>query len=173
MLSDWPRPLPGDFSAGRRMEEVMEIIRMVRNQRAEMNVPPSRKAALVLLPGEGWGDTLAEAQGYLMRLASASQVSFIADRADAPHPAISLIAAAAEAFLPMAELVDVEKERARMQKELKNLDQEIARAQGKLNNPGFTAKAPAQVVQQERDKLAQFLDLKEKTAARLQTLEQL
>ncbi len=173
MLSDWPQPLPGDFSAGRRMEEVMEIIRMVRNQRAEMNVPPSRKAALVLLPGEGWGDTLAEAQGYLMRLASASQVSFIADRADAPHPAISLIAAAAEAFLPMAELVDVEKERARMQKELKNLDQEIARAQGKLNNPGFTAKAPAQVVQQERDKLAQFLDLKEKTVARLQTLEQL
>ena len=138
----------------KRMQGVMEIIRTIRNLRSEMNVAPSRKTRLILLPGEGWETALANGEGYFKRLAGASEVSLIADRAAISGRMISAVTAPGELFIPLGDLVDFEKEIARLQKELDNLGKEMDRAKSKLNNPGFVQKAPAQLVEAEREKLA-------------------
>ena len=136
------------------MEGVMEIIRTIRNLRSEMNVAPSKRTRLMLLPGEGWHDALENGEGYFKRLAGASEVEFIADREQVKEKTVSAVTAAGELFIPLGDLVDFEKEIARLQKELDNLAKETARARGMLNNPGFVSKAPAALVEGEKAKLA-------------------
>ena len=155
MLKPWPQAKPEyDFHAEEaKMEGIMEVIRVIRNLRAEMNVTPSKRTRLMLLPGEGWGDTLAGAEMYFRRMAGASEVEIIADRAAITEKTVSAVTSTGELFIPLGDLVDFAKEIARLNKEADNLAKEIARAEGKLNNPGFVQKAPAALVQQERDKL--------------------
>ena len=171
----WPEVRPEyDFSAeAARMEGVMEVIRTVRNLRAEMNVAPGRRATLLLKPHEGWKDALAAAEGYFRRLAFASAVEILP--ADAPNPekSASAVTGPCELFMPLGELVDVEKEIARLQKDKKNVEGEIARAQGKLNNQGFVSKAPAHLIEQEKQKLETNKGLLVKLDARIAEMEAL
>ena len=171
----WPEVRPEyDFSAeAARMEGVMEVIRTVRNLRAEMNVAPGRRATLLLKPHEGWKDALAAAEGYFRRLAFASAVEILP--ADAPNPekSASAVTGPSELFMPLGELVDVEKEIARLQKDKKNVEGEIARAQGKLNNQGFVSKAPAHLIEQEKQKLETNKGLLVKLDARITEMEAL
>ena len=131
----------------------MEIIRAIRNLRAEMNVAPSKRTHITLIPEKGWEDTLAMAEPYLQRLAGASDVKLGGKDALAGEKVVSAVCAAGELRIPLGELVDFDREIARLEKEQKNLEGEIARAEAKLNNAGFLAKAPAPLVQQEREKL--------------------
>jgi len=133
---------------------VMEIIRTIRNLRSEMNVAPSKRTRLMLLPTEGWKGTLENGEGYFRRLAGAASVEMIGDRNEISEKTVSAVTAAAELFIPLGDLVDFEKEIARLQKELDNLNREMNRARGMLANPGFVSKAPAALVQGEKDKLA-------------------
>ena len=171
----WPEVRPEyDFSAeAARMEGVMEVIRTVRNLRAEMNVAPGRRATLLLKPHEGWKDALTAAEGYFRRLAFASAVEILP--ADAPNPekSASAVTGPCELFMPLGELVDVEKEIARLQKDKKNVEGEIARAQGKLNNQGFVSKAPAHLIEQEKQKLEINKGLLVKLDARIAEMEAL
>ncbi len=137
----------------KRMQGMMEIIRSIRNLRSEMNVAPSRRTHLMLLPAESWADTLLGGAGYFLRLAGASSVDVIADRSQATGKNVSAVTAAGELFIPLGDLVDFEKEIARLEKERENLGKEMDRIRGKLANAGFVAKAPAALVQGERDKL--------------------
>lgn len=107
----------------------------------------------MLMPGEGWKDTLEEGEGYFRRLAGAEQVELVTEREQITGKNVSAVVAAGELFIPLGDLVDFEKEIARLSKELEGLKKEIGRSQGMLKNPGFLAKAPAQLVQQEKDKL--------------------
>jgi valyl-tRNA synthetase len=132
----------------------MEVIRTIRNLRAEMNVAAGKRTRLMLLPSEGWGQTLADADVYFRRLAGASATEIISSRDQVTGKTVSAVTATGELFIPLGDLVDFEKEIARLNKELENLRKEIARAEGKLNNEGFISKAPAALVQQEKDKLA-------------------
>ena len=136
------------------MEGVMEIIRTIRNLRSEMNVAPSKRTRLMLLPGEGWQEALENGEGYFMRLAGAGEVEIIADRNQVTEKTVSAVTGAGELFIPLGDLVDFEKEIARLQKELDNLGREMNRARGMLNNPGFVSKAPAALVEGEKTKLA-------------------
>ncbi|MCR4876028.1 MAG: valine--tRNA ligase [Clostridiales bacterium] len=156
MLQKWPEVRPElDFpEEEKRMQGVMEIIRTIRNLRSEMNVAPSRRTRLMLLPGEGWQAALENGEGYFRRLAGASSVEMIGDRNQVKEKTVSAVTSAAELFIPLGDLVDFEKEIARLQKEMDNLGREIKRAQGMLNNPGFVSKAPAALVEAEREKLA-------------------
>ena len=131
----------------------MEIIRSIRNLRSEMNVAAGKRTRLMLLPKEGWADVLNETSVYFGRLAWASSVEMIASRDEVKEKTVSAVTAAAELFIPLGDLVDFAKEIARLNKELDNMTKEIARAEGKLNNPGFVAKAPAALVEQEKEKL--------------------
>ncbi len=156
MLSAWPE-ITAAFSfpqEEKRMQGIKEVIRTIRNLRAEMNVAPSRRTRLMLVPAEGWADTLSHADMYFRRLAGASATEVVADRAAIEGKNVSAVTSAGELFIPLGDLVDFAKEIARLQKEADNLEKEIARAEGKLNNPGFLSKAPAALVEQEKAKLA-------------------
>ena len=156
MLSQWPEcKAEYDFAADEeKMQGVMEIIRTIRNLRAEMNVAAGKRTRLMLVAGEGWADTLKDADVYFRRLAGASESEVIADRSVITEKTVSAVTGAGELFIPLGDLVDFAKEIARLQKEYENLQKEIARTEGKLNNQGFISKAPAALVQQEREKLA-------------------
>ena len=132
----------------------MEVVRSVRNLRAEMNVQAGKRTHIVLIPEEGWEETLAMAEPYLQRMAYASTVELGGKEALAGQKVVSAVCAAGEIRIPLGDLVDIEKEIARLNKERDNLLKEIARAEGKLNNEGFLRKAPEALVQAERDKLA-------------------
>jgi len=170
MVSDWPKAGKRYRAEEKAMAAVMEMIRGIRNIRAEMNVPTGRKAKLLLLASEGAKADYAMCAPYIMRLASVSEIVWIGDKSVVPEHAVSVIGTGAEAFLPLGELIDIEKEIARLMAEEKRLEGEIARAEGKLNNPGFTGKAPAEVVQQERDKVQNY---REQLAAAQQRQAQL
>ncbi len=155
ITQQWPQSKPEYTFAkeAAQMEGLMDIIRTIRNLRAEMNVQANKRTHVTLIPESGWESTMAIAEPYLMRLAGASGVSIGSKGDKAQEKIVSAVCAAAEIRIPLGELVDFDKEIARLEKEQKNLQGEIARAEGKLNNPGFLQKAPEQLVAQEREKL--------------------
>ena len=156
MLKSWPEVKPElDFpDEEAKMEGVMEVIRTIRNLRAEMNVAAGKRTHLMLLPADGWEGTLAHAGQYFQRLAGASETAIIESSAAVTEKTVSAVTKACTLYIPLGDLVDFEKEIARLSKEIDNLHKEIARAEGKLNNPGFVSKAPAALVEQEKGKLA-------------------
>lgn len=138
------------------MERVLELIRAIRNRRAEMNIAPSRKAAVFI--ETRYADAFNSATApFFARLASASGIevaeSFPADRVSA-DTCVQVVTPAATAYLPLSDLVDYEKERARLTAEIAKVCAEVERLDKKLSNQGFVAKAPAAVVDAERAKLA-------------------
>ena len=155
MLQKWPVYNEGFVFAEdeQRMQGVMEIIRTIRNLRSEMNVAPSKRTRLMLLPAEGWAETLRNGEGYFRRLAGAEQLEILDDRNAVTEKTVSAVVSAGELFIPLGDLVDFVKEVARLTKELVNLKKETARSEGMLKNQGFLSKAPAHLVQAEKDKL--------------------
>ena len=155
MLQKWPERSEALHFAEdeQKMQGIMEIIRTIRNLRSEMNVAPSKRTRLMLLPADGWAETLKGGDGYFRRLAGASETELLNDRNAVTEKTVSAVTAAGELFIPLGDLVDFEKEIARLGKELENIQKEMNRSRGMLNNQGFLAKAPAQLVQAEKDKL--------------------
>ena len=138
----------------RRFETVMDAIKAVRARRAEMNVPPSRKAHLMIVTQEA--DAFEAGRAYITKLAYASEVSVLDS---VPADAESMVTAVtdnARMFMPMADLVDLEKERARLQKELANAEKQLQAQIGKLSNQNFVTRAPEAVVNVEREKKAKL-----------------
>ena len=160
MLQSWPvaseeMNFPQEEKA---MELIMDAIRAVRTRRSEMNVPPSKKAQLTLATDEGEVFRLGEA--FLKKLAYASEVNIVpASEAPAAAGQVTVVTHAAQIFIPLAELVDLEKEKARMEKELKKNTDELQKLNTKLNNPGFVNKAPAHVVEAERERSVKLTEL--------------
>ena len=148
------------------MERVITAITAIRARRAEMNVPPSKKAKLYVVTK--YTDTFKRASKILEKLASASEV-ILADGYDADD-AVSIATDAGSLFIPLAEVIDFEKERARLIAEQKKNDGEIERIEKKLANEGFVAKAPKQVIEGERAKLKKYLEVREALAASLEKL---
>ena len=132
------------------MQMIMESIKGVRNIRNEMNVPPSKKCTLYIVTANK--ELFESAASFYIKLASASSVIVQSGKSGIPENAVSVAAPGAELLLPMDELVDKEKERERLTKEKNRLEDEIKRVEGKLSNKGFTDKAPAAVVEEERKK---------------------
>ncbi|MDD3882379.1 MAG: valine--tRNA ligase [Eubacteriales bacterium] len=156
MTKDWPiADSAFDFEKEEsEIQGVMDIIRAIRNLRAEMNVQAGRRTHLMLLPSDGWMDALKDAGQYFTRLAMVSETIIIASRAEVTEKVVSHVCPAAELFIPLGDLVDIGKEIQRLEKEMQSIRQEIARANGKLANEGFLSKAPAALIEQEKAKLA-------------------
>ena len=150
---------------------IIDAVRAIRGKRAELNVPPSRKAHVTISTLEQ--EAFAQGGALLRRLAWASEVSVVGvSEAGSSSEMIQrgfveLLTPAARIFLPLAELVDMEKERKRVEKDLKKNSDELAKLTAKLNNPGFVGKAPAHVVAAERERAAQLEILVEKLQAQL------
>ena len=173
MLKSWLEVKPElDFpDEEAKMEGVMEVIRTIRNLRAEMNVAAGKRTHLMLLPADGWAETLAHAGQYFQRLAGASETAIIESSAAVTEKTVSAVTKACTLYIPLGDLVDVAKETARLTKERDSVQRDIERGEAKLNNPGFIGKAPAQLVEQEREKLAVSRDKLEKLNARIEDLK--
>ena len=158
IIAEWPQYDESlDFRAEcGAMERVIAAIRALRNVRAQMNVPPSKKAKLYVV--SEYADSFnADTAVFFTKLASASEVVLV-NSYDADG-SVSVVSEGAKLYIPMAEIVDLEKERARLEKEKENAEKEIARVNGKLSNASFTDKAPAAVVEAERAKLAKYTEM--------------
>ncbi len=172
MLSTWPKVeealhFPKD---AQDMEAVMELIRSIRNIRAEMNVPPAKRISAVLITKPELVSVFEGAGVYMNRLAGVEHVTVQQTKEGIPADAVSVVCSAVEAFIPLAELVDIEKERERVAKEIARMEGEVARAAGKLNNAGFVAKAPQRVIEEEQAKLATAQEMLAKLQNRLKDI---
>ncbi|WP_278943026.1 valine--tRNA ligase [Anaerotruncus colihominis] len=152
MVAPWPQDDAAlDFSADESdFEMIMQVIRAIRARRGEMNVPPSKKTRLFIMTAHK--AVFEQGRPFFARLAFASDVE-LGDSFDADG-SVQVVTDAARVFIPMDELVDREKELARLGREKAACEKDIAALSSKLDNPGFVAKAPAQVVDGERAKLA-------------------
>ena len=152
MVSAFPKaeeiPAFGDKAA--EFERVLDVVAAVRTRRAEMNVPPSRRAKMYLVTAHP--ESYEGAHAHFAKLCGASETELV-DRYDSDD-AVSIVTSDATVYIPMRDMIDFDKERARLNGEMTKIQGEIARAESKLANESFTAKAPAAVVAAERDKLA-------------------
>ena len=148
----------------KEMERVMDAIRAIRNRRAEMNVPPSRKAEVYV--ETAFADTFHTGAPFIQRLASASAVR-VGESFEVPG-AVKIVTADATIQIPMDELVDRAAELARLSKERESVQKQLDGAQARLNNPAFTSKAPEAVVATARENAER---LAEKLALLDQTIE--
>ena len=135
-------------------EMVMNAIKAVRARRSEMNVPPSRKAHLIIVTDKK--AAFEAGVSYIKKLAYASEVTVTAEAPASTEGMVSVVTDNARMFMPMAELVDLEKERARIQKELQNAEKQLAGQNAKLANENFVTRAPEAVVNVEREKKAKL-----------------
>ena len=149
-------------------EMVMTAIKAVRARRSEMNVPPSRKAHLLIATDRK--AAFEAGRSYICKLAYASEVSVLGEAPEGSEGMVSVVTDNARLFMPMAELVDLEKERARIAKELANAEKQLAAQIGKLSNQNFITRAPEAVVNTEREKKAKLEALIENLRASLASL---
>ena len=159
MVSSWPEYDEAHCfeSEAAQFTKVMDAIKAIRNRRAEMNVPPSKKATLYIETEDA--QVFEQCAAFLVRLASASEVEVNAEFDKAGS--VQVITDSAKIYIPMAELIDMEKEIARLEKEKEQCEKQAAGLEARLGNPGFVIKAPENVVAAERDRLAK---LKERLA---------
>ena len=132
------------------MTLIMDAISAIRNRRAEMNVPPSKKAKTIIVTDKR--DVFEQGISFFIKLASASEVVVSDNNDGVDANAVNIVVDGAQIYLPMSELLDKDKELARLEAEKKKIEGEIKRVEGKLNNAGFMAKAPEKLVAEEREK---------------------
>ena len=169
MISDWPKADSAlNFATEEaEMSRIMTAIKAVRNRRAEMNVAPSKKAKIFI--ETAYADTFSKGTVFFKRLASASEVE-VAAHFDDMDSAVSIITESARMYIPMDELVDFKAELARLNKEKAGVQKELDFVNNKLNNENFVNKAPAAVVEGQRQAKAQ---LEEKMALILESIEKI
>ncbi|MBE6623134.1 MAG: valine--tRNA ligase [Ruminococcaceae bacterium] len=158
IIADWPLyDEKFDFASdAANLDKVIDAIGAIRLRRAEMNVPPSKKAKLIIVSDykESFNTSTAV---FFEKLAGASEV-VLADGCD-DDTAVSIVTDSAKLFIPMAEIIDIEKEKARLEKEKSTTISEIERVNKKLSNNEFVAKAPAAVIDGEKAKLEKYTQM--------------
>ncbi|NLP45733.1 MAG: valine--tRNA ligase [Epulopiscium sp.] len=174
MFSSWPEyRKEWDFRQEEKEIELMKQgIRNIRNLRAEMNVPPSKKATVfVISEDKEIRNIFEKGKVFFATLAYATEVKIQKDKLGIGEDAVSTVIPGASIFIPFAELVDIEKEIERLEKERERLTKEIDRVVKKLNNQGFVNKAPEAVVEGERKKQEKYENMMKQVEERLQGLK--
>jgi valyl-tRNA synthetase len=175
MISRWPHAEGAhlDEESEADMELLMDLIRQIRNARAEFDVTPGKKIPAIVVGGSKLG--MLKAQDRLLTFlgkVDADQLTLKRSLEEKPKQAVALVAPeGVEAYLPLAGLVDLEQEMARLNKSLAAANHEIQRAEEMLANKSFTSKAPAHVVQQQRDRLAAARERYLRLQTRLEALQ--
>ncbi|MSU09657.1 valine--tRNA ligase [Veillonellaceae bacterium WCA-693-APC-5D-A] len=178
MVAEWP----GNDEAGlaklvndgdeAAMTAIMESIKTIRALRLEVNAAPGKKSEVILnFTDERLREVFAANEGYLTVLAAAEPVTMLPAGAEKPENAMTGVVNGVEIYLPLKGLIDVEKETARLNKEMATLDKEISRLEKKLGNQGFLAKAPAEVVAGEQEKLKGYQEKQNAVKERLAYLQ--
>ena len=173
MISDWP--VYDEAFAFKNEEEsvetIKEAVRNIRNLRAGMNVPPSKKAKVyVVSEDEKVRNIFTEGKVFFATLSYASEVLVQSDKNGIDDDAVSTMIPHASIYLPFAELVDIEKEIERLKKEQERLTKELARVNGMLSNPNFVNKAPEAKLNEEKEKQAKYNQMMTQVTERLAQL---
>lgn len=174
IVAEWPKYKENEVDeiAEEKMELIMNAIKNIRNVRAEMNVIPSRKAKLIVLAtNDKTANTILENENYFMTLASVSEIELVQNKESIPADAVSTVIQGAELFLPLDDLIDFEKEIERLEKEKTKLEGEIKRVVGKLSNQGFVSKAPAHLIEEEKQKQEKYEQMLSSVLERLESLK--
>lgn len=173
VISSWPEYIESDnmIKEESMMELLMEGIRNIRNIRAEMNVPPSKKAKVIIVPTPEKLETIEQGRDYFVTLASASNVEIASDDSNIPSDAVSTVIEGVNIYIPLDELVDFAKEIERLEKERVKLEGELKRVSGKLSNQGFLAKAPDKLIEEEKAKEEKYKEMMNSVIERLDNLK--
>ncbi|MCC3866020.1 valine--tRNA ligase [Terrisporobacter petrolearius] len=173
VIANWPHYKEEDNMASEEemMELAMDGIRNIRNARAEMDVPPSKKAKVIIVPIKDKKPAVEATREYFVTLASASMVEIADNENNIPEDAVSVVIDGVKIFIPLDELVDFQKEKERLTKEKAKLEGEIKRVNGKLSNQGFLAKAPESLVNEEKAKKEKFEEMMKSVVERLENIE--
>ncbi len=173
MIASWP-VYKESFRFAREEKEIeiiKEAVRGIRNIRTEMNVPPSRKAKVfVVSENAEILSAFTEGRLFFQSLAYASETGIQKNKEGIEKDAVSVVIAGATLYIPFAELVDIRQERERLEKEEKRLMGELGRVNGMLGNERFLAKAPAEKIAQEKEKLEKYTQMMNQVKIRLQQL---
>jgi len=174
MLADWPvYEEARNFAKEESMvERCKELVKSVRNRRSEMDVPPSRKAAVhIVSENEEVRDIFEAEKDMYAGLMGASEVCIQSDKTGIAEDAVSIVIPDAVVYIPLEDLVDMAKEKERLEKEQARLEKELARSKGMLSNERFLSKAPEAKVQEEKDKLAKYEQMMEQVKAQLASMK--
>ena len=153
----------------KEIEDVKEIIKIIRNIKAKVGAAPSKRVTLYVITNNP--KYIKSNSLYIEKLAGVSEVVFIDSKDAIQDKTVSQVIHNAELFIPLGELVDIDKETERIEKEIANTENEIARASGKLANKGFLDKAPKALVDAEREKRDKYIDMLDKLKKQLQDLK--
>ena len=173
MISRWPLYREDwNYAAEEKdIEIIKEAVRGIRNVRSSMNVPPSKKARVIVVSASAdIVKAFTEGKLFFGSLAYASDVTVQADRSGIAEDAVSVVIAGATCYIPFAELVDIAQEIERLEKEEKKLQGELARVNGMLSNEKFLSKAPESKIAEEKDKLDKYTRMMEQVKERLDAL---
>ena len=174
MLAQWPEhdsTLIND-DAQIKMQLIMDVIRSIRNMRAEMNVAPSKKAKVILvIQDTDISGIFDNNRIYLEKLASASEVIIYSSSDNIPENAVTSVVENVQVFIPLGELVDYDKEIERLEKEKERITGEIERVNRNLANKGFVDKAPEKVVRAEVEKKEKYEHMLEKVLESIANLK--
>lgn len=156
-----------DEAVESEMQAIIDLISRVRNIRSEMNIKPADRVSIVMRPGSGKIDLVLAAKDQILRLARASEISL----GEAPKAsARAVLAGGAELAIPLEGLIDFEQERQRLNREREKLQAEAAKLEAQLGNPNFVERAPAERVNEVRDRLA---EIAQRSSQLRQTVENL
>ena len=174
MLTSWPE-FKEEYNFEQEEMEVercKELVKAVRNRRSEMDVPPSRKAAVYLVSEKPEVRTVFDGlKDMYANLMGASEVTVQKDKEGIGEDAVSIVIPDAAVYIPLEDLVDMEKERERLTKEKERLTKELARSKGMLNNEKFLSKAPEAKVLEEKEKLAKYEQMMQQVLAQLDSIK--
>ncbi len=173
MISTWPTFNPAwEYAKDTEsIELIKEAVKGIRNVRSEMNVPPSRKAAVIVVSdSEKIRDIFTESRVFFATLGFASEVLVQKGKSGISEDAVSTVIPGAQIYIPFADLVDIDKEIERLTKDKERLEDELKRVKGMLNNPNFVSKAPESKIAEEKAKLNKYTNMMEQVIQRLQSL---
>jgi valyl-tRNA synthetase len=167
----WPRLGPElvDAAARDEMGWAIRLVSDIRAVRAEMNVPPAAKIALVAAGASDDTERRLEAHGELIRRLARIQSIRLLDGVP-PKAAVQIVLEEATYFLPLGDVIDIVQEQARLRKEIEKLDGEVGKLDKKLSNENFVARAPVEVVEENRERRAEYVSARERLAAALRRL---
>ena len=173
MISSWPVSnddliFPDDVAS---VETLMGAIRKIRNIRSEMNVPPSKKISLMIVSKDDQTiETFRTGEAFVSRMANLTSMRLSEDDQGIPGSAITEVIDKGSIYIPLGDLIDIGKELIRLNSEIAKMDDEIGRVSSKLANEEFVSKAPAKVIENERDKLRKFSEMRDSLTDRIKNL---
>ena len=175
MISEWPAydKDADDPDAEKEIGLLIDAVKGIRNIRTQMKVPNSAKATAMFVTEKANFDLIRESSGALKRLGNASDVIVTDSDKDAPPDSVSVIIPGATIYMPLTDLIDVDKELERLGLELNKIEGEIERVSAKLANENFVTKAPARLIDAEREKAAKYAALRDETVSQLERIKKL